>query len=220
MKKTFLSLGFVCLVLFGLIQTTMAAPGLVEVAGDQYQLQTAAMTQYQFRFRARTQVRVNSCVPLELDMDVDAMNIGDKTFDINITECADDCELNMTCRETEAELGVQAGLTVRNRERARLSYGFAIQIDSNETCHAQLRLSMSAAEGSTYQWAYFDEASEEWVPVESTYENGFLVAETDHFSIWTVFDASETIDFGTTAFIVVSAITILGMVLYIKKRRV
>ena len=220
MKKTILGVGFVCLVLMGLIQMTMAAPGIVEVGGDQWQVHTEAMTQYQFRFRSKTQVRVNSCVPLDLDMDIDALDVGDKTFDINITDCADDLELNMTCRETEAELGVQAGALVRNRERVRINYGFAIKLEANDTIQAQLRLQMTAAEASHYEWAFYDETEEEWVPVASSYQDGFLLCETDHFSIWTVFDTSSTIPFGTTAFVVISAITILGLVLYVKKRRV
>ena len=35
-------------------------------------------------------------------------------------------------------------------------------------------------------WAYYDETSEEWVSVPTSIEDGYLVAETDHFSYWTV----------------------------------
>jgi len=36
------------------------------------------------------------------------------------------------------------------------------------------------------EWAYYNEATEEWVSVPTTVEDGYLTAEVTHFSTWTI----------------------------------
>ncbi|MHA1585497.1 MAG: hypothetical protein ACTSXK_10245, partial [Promethearchaeota archaeon] len=84
-------------------------------------------------------------------------------------------------------------------------------------------------------WAYYDEQSQEFVAVETTYENGELIANSDHFSVWTVLsgiDVSTDSSMGETdseipslpgyALLGIFGLSgIAGLVLFtIKKRRV
>jgi hypothetical protein len=214
-------LGMFMLTLFAVsiasLDTVMAAN--VDIPGSDFHnahQNAGEVTQYQFR--QRTQLKINSSSPIDVNMDVDAMAIGEKTFSIEITEVEnnEDIELNMTCRQTEAELGVQNGATVRNRVRAQLNYGFAMNITANKTCHALMKMTMTQTEAKTKTWAYFDEEAEEWIPVDSEYVDGELVADTEHFSVWSI------IELGTdyTAYIVIGVVGVaaLGIIFALKRK--
>lgn len=178
--------------------------GPIQVNGDKYQNETQAMTQYTYQFRQRTQIRFNSSVGVNLNIDCDAMNIGEKTFSLEIKAANGNMTLNMTCRQNETQLGIQAGQAIRNQNRARLMNQFTVRLQANSTCNATLGLSMTEQEAVRAEWAYYNESTDEWVPVDSEYVDGMLVADTTHFSVWTVVtaDDAQSIDFGFTAFII------------------
>ncbi|MGV9172157.1 MAG: hypothetical protein ACOC35_06295, partial [Promethearchaeia archaeon] len=158
----------------------------VEVNGDKVQKRINANETVQFRFRQRTQIRMRTQTNISVDIDCAANDIGDKDFEIEI-ESEKDLEMNMTCREEQAELGLQKGNAYQTRNRNRYQYqeGFAANISVNDTCQAKLKI-QKTAENQNSEWAYYDESEDDWVTVETTEEDGYLVAETDHFSTWTL----------------------------------
>jgi len=71
------------------------------------------------------------------------------------------------------------------------------------------------------QWAYYDNENEEWVTVPTINQDGYLTAETNILSTWTLLVPEETTSaiVGTVAIASVSAIGILAIsVFYLKKR--
>ncbi len=194
-----------------------------EVPTNTYHAQIQENVATMFRFRQRTQLRLNASVNLDVNFDCDALRIGDKDFAIEI-EGTGDLQMNMTCKEEQAELGLLKGNTyqIRNRNRNQYQYqeGFVISLECNGT-FTQARLSIGATnENSMGQWAYYDEATEEWVSVPTTVEDGFLTAEVTHFSTWTVLIPDYTL--AIVGFSIgggVAALIIIASVFYIKKRK-
>jgi len=149
---------------------------IASVQGSEVQVSTNSHSCHQnageettYQFRQRTRIKLNASVNVDVNMDVDAMNIGTLSFSLEIEKTEDgmDIELNMTARQTEVELGVEAGKTVRARVRAIINYGFAIKLEANKSCHAKLGIAMAAEEANGKTWAYFDELGDEWIPVET-----------------------------------------------------
>ncbi|MCF2140276.1 MAG: hypothetical protein K9W44_09510 [Candidatus Lokiarchaeota archaeon] len=101
----------------------------------------------------------------------------------------------MTIRTENSEIGLTNGSLVQNRNRLQYRYQeqFMINVSVNESVHLQARLALKM-EDSNATWAYYDESTEEFVPVESTYQNGMLVTYTDHFSSWTILTLEEESD--------------------------
>lgn len=220
-SKKVIGLMFLSLIALSMFSFASADEGTVVNVpnSDKKQARIQAGEKMTYQFRQRTRIRINSSNTIEINMDCDAMNIGDKTVDIEIlsVEGDADIELNMTCRQEETQLGVQAGKTVRNRVRARLNYGFVANITSNKSCNAKLGMEMTAAEAQTKTWAYLDEETDEWVPVESEYVDGELAAETDHFSVWTVVDSAT--NYTTYILIGVGAAAVIGIVFAVFKKK-
>jgi len=196
-----------------------AADEEVEVGDDDIQDQVQANERVRFRFRQRTQITVQSNVNTSVNINCKARDIGDKDFEIEL-EGEGDLEMNMTCTEEEKELGLQKGNTyqTRNRNRYRYQEGFCTQIECNESCEAKLKLE-ATEENQNGQWAYYDDDDEEWVTVETTLEDGYLVAETDHFSTWTVLlpEIDYVLIIGIT--VGVGAIVIAALVIIFMKKR-
>ena len=72
------------------------------------------------------------------------------------------------------------------------------------------------------QWAYYDNENEEWELVPTINQDGYLTAETNVLSTWTLLVPEETTSaiLGTVAIASVSALGILALsVFYLKKRR-
>ena len=96
--------------------------------------------------------------------------------------------------------------------------------DKETVIRARLRI-RATNENRFGKWAYYNENSEEWVIVPTTIEDGYLTAETDHFSTWTVLipTASSNINMvliiGSSATIVIIGVIIGSSFLYFKKRR-
>ncbi|MBN2155491.1 MAG: hypothetical protein JW776_05575 [Candidatus Lokiarchaeota archaeon] len=223
MNKKYISYIVLGMVLLGTIATLstsiVAAQGDIEVGQDKYQTKLQAQTQATYRFRARTRVRVNSSADVNINIDCDANNIGDKTFSIDILNATREFELNMTLRRDQEQLGVQNGSTIRNQHRHQIRVGFAIQIDSNMSVKARLGMEMTQGDADRLSWAYFNEDTEEWVEVESSYEDGMLVTETEHFSVWTITE-SNTLSAGLWVLIGfgIASVAVLPVILNRKKK--
>ena len=191
-----------------------------EVPGDTYQKHIQANTMTMFRFRARTQLRLNANVNLDVNFDCEALKIGDKDFALEI-EGNGDLYMNMTCTEEQKELGLLKGNTyqIRNRNRVQYQEGFVVKLECNGT-FTRARLSVRVTnENRVGQWAYYDEATEEWVSVPTTIQNGYLTAEVSHFSTWTILIPDYTILIIGLSIGGVVALIIIGSVIYVKKRK-
>ena len=192
----------------------------VEVSGDTTQAHIQANTMTMFRFRARTQLRINANVNLDVDFDCEALRIGSKDFALEI-EGNGDLYMNMTCTEEQKELGLLMGYTyqIRNRNRVQYQEGFVVDIECDGT-FTRARLSIRVTnENRVGQWAYFDEATEEWVSVPTTIEDGYLTAEVTHFSTWTILIPDYTILIIGLSIGGVVALIIIGSIFYVKKRK-
>jgi hypothetical protein len=223
MNKKFVTYLVLGMVLFGTIATLSAslvvAQGDVEVNSNMYQIKQQAGEQVTYRFRAQTRLRVNSSAPVEVDMDCDAMNVGDKLFSIELTNATEDISLEMTCRQVETQLGVQAGALVRNQNRYQIREGFAIQIQTNLSVQARIGFEMTRGEAIRSSWAYFDDATDEWVPVASSYQDGLLIAETDHFSVWTIVEGGMAAIWWVLIGVGVVSVASLVIILVVRKKR-
>ena len=192
--------------------------GATEVAGDTYQGRINAHTRSTFRFRQRTQLAFNSNVNIDVNVNCDAMNIGDKSVEIEV-DGTNDLTMTMTCTENQEELGLMDGAITQTRNRNRYQYqlGYVMAIQCNGTCNATLKMEATEADlGAT--WAYYDAATEEWVSVATTLQDGYLVAETDHFSTWTVL-SPETNYTVLIIGISVGAVVVVGIAVVLLKRR-
>ena len=192
----------------------------VEVPTDTYQAHIQANTMTMFQFRARTQLRVNANVNLGMNFDCEALRIGVKDFALEI-EGNGDLQMKMTCTEEQVQLGLLMGNTyqIRNRNRYQYQEGFVVDLECNGT-FTRARLSIRVTnENRVGQWAYFDEAIEEWVSVPTTVEDGYLTAEVSHFSTWTILLPDYTMII--VGFIIggVAALIVIASVFYIKKRK-
>ncbi|MHA1292763.1 MAG: hypothetical protein ACTSQJ_08875 [Promethearchaeota archaeon] len=158
----------------------------MDVDGDEVEMHIKANNRTAFRFNQRTRIGIDTNVNIDLKINCESKKIGEKDFEIEINGDKD-LKMNMTCTEEESECGLEKGNTVRTRNRYRYRYqeGFCIAIECNGSCRAKLRIE-ATDENKGGTWAYYDEENSEWIPVETNENDGYLEAETDHFSIWTV----------------------------------
>lgn len=193
----------------------------VQVPGDSLPpTQLEANVHYMFQFRNRTRLRFNASVNIELNAECEALRIGDKEFLIEI-EGEDDLEMNMTCTREEEQLGLMMGSThrIRNRNTYRYQEGFVCSIECNGTM-LQARLRIQATNQNRLgQWAYYDEANERWETVPTSVVDGYLTAEVDHFSTWTILMPDYTVLIVGVIIGVVAALIVIASVIYIRKRK-
>ena len=187
---------------------------------DSYQTQLQSHVRTMYRFRSRTQLTFHANVNLSLNMDCEALRIGVKNFIVEI-EGNQDLHMNMTCTREEIQLGLQMGNTyrIRNRNTYRYQEGFVAYMQCNGT-FLQARLRIQATnENRVGSWAYYDEATDEWVSVPTTVEDGYLTATVDHFSYWTVLIPDNTlyIIIGVSGAVVAGIIVVA--IIYYKKRK-
>jgi len=204
------------------VNNVMAVDSSIPVNGDTIQTQVQANQRTAFTFRSRTRIRFNSTVDIDVNINCDALRIGVKDFEIEI-EGDQILQMNMTCTEEQAELGLLKGNTyqLRNRNRYQYQEGFCLLVQCNNSNQIQAKLKIQATnENSLCSWAYYDETSEDWVTVPTTLEDGYLIAETDHFSYWTVL-LPETESNLLMYIGIISVIGIIAMisVIYFKKRK-
>ncbi len=189
----------------------------ISIDDDSIKEHIQAHERVRFQFRKRTSITIQGNTNISVDIQCDANNIGDKDFQIEINS-SKDLELKMLCNEEEKELGLLKGNTyqVRNRNRYRYQEGFCVNLECNGTCDAKLMLE-ATEENQNGVWAYYDEDKEEWVTVDTEIEDGYLVAETNHFSTWTVL--VPEVDY--TIYLIIggiSAAAIIGIVIILRKR--
>jgi len=194
--------------LFNVNAVMAAGESSIEVNGDTYQYQIQANNSVMFTFRLGTRLTFRSNVNIDARLDCEALKIGEKYFKIDI-EADHDLQMNMTCTEEQIQLGLMMGNTYRIRNRHRYLYqeGFCAFIQCNGSCQAKLKIQANNR-NRIGTWAYYDEPSEEWVSVPTTIEDGYLVAETDHFSYWTVLIPQSV----NNTMLYVSIIAIIGVI--------
>jgi hypothetical protein len=218
---------FVFLMLFTIVTSinvvAVGPPDVsIPVSGDSFPTTQFldANIHYMFQFRNRTRLRFNASVNLELNAECEALRIGDREFIIEI-EGENDLQMNMTCTREEEQLGLMMGSThrIRNRNTYRYQEGFICSIECNGTM-LQARLRIQATNQNRLgQWAYYDEATEEWVTVPTTVIDGYLTAEVDHFSTWTILMPDYTVLIVGVIIGVVAALIVIASVIYIRKRK-
>jgi len=194
----------------------------IDVPTDTYQAQIQANTMSMFQVRNRTRLRVEANVNLDLNLDCDALRIGDKDFAVEI-QGTGDLQMTMTCTEEQAESGLMLGNThqirTRNRNQVHYEEGFVVSLECNGT-FTRAKLSISATdENRMGEWAYYNEATEEWVSVPTTVVDGYLTAEVTHFSTWTILMPDFTLAIVGFSIAGGVAVIIIASVFYIKKRK-
>jgi len=191
---------------------------------DDLPYQIEANVRTTFRYMQQTQLTINCDVDCEGYISCEFQKIGAKDFEIEI-EGMGDLQLNMTCTEEEAELGLLLGerYTVRNRNRYLYQEGFCVSLQCNTSfIQARLRIQATAQNGGGL-WAYYNDTTDEWVTVPTTIEDGYLVATTNHFSYWTILIPETNNLIYIIAIIaavvgIIAVVSIIGAIYYIKKR--
>jgi hypothetical protein len=223
MNKKYIAYAVLSMVLLGTIATLSLSlvaaqgPDTVAVPGDHHETQQGA-GEKEYIFQARTRVRIMTNYQLRLNMSVDAMGIGDRGFYLEI-ESDGDMDMNMTCVRDQEQLGVQNGTLVRNQYRHQVRNNFAARLQINKTeFNARIGMEMTRGDAIRASWAYYDEGEAQWVEVPSSYEDGMLVAETDHFSIWTIVEGGNLTLLWVGIGVGVVAIGAIAAILIRKKR--
>ena len=224
-------LGSFCIVLLfavnSFIFTATANPQPIEVnvSSMQTQQQIQANNRTTYCIQQRTRLTINSSVALQLRINCDAMSIGIKYFELDIEAPPGPIlEMNMTCTEEQAELGLTYGnmTQVRNRNRYLFQEGFCISLECNGTfTQARLKIQVTA-QNRLGTWAYYNHTTNEWVAVQTMIQDGYLVAETNHFSTWTILIPETGVDYLPFIIIgagVITGVVILAAVIYYKKRK-
>jgi len=187
-----------------------------DVAQNQYQGEIAGneTNQFMFRNRFQFQLRVNQSVNLNMDVDVDG--VGDREFQLEVNT-QENAELTIRINASDESIGLEDGKQVQARNQNRYQYReqFQVNLSCDEPVEAKLSLKTGDSEA---QWAYYDENKSEWITVPSTYENGVLTAETDHFSVWTVLTPEDSIpSYALIGFVTIGSI--VGLLFIIKKKK-
>lgn len=235
------------LVSSGNVNANGAPDQIVEVSGDSIQTQVQSQVRTTFRFREKTQLTIYANVEINLNLDCETKKIAAKDFFLEI-EGENNLQMNMICTREETQLGLMDGNTyrVRNRNTYRYRERFCISIECEAPCDCQCecvsecqcvcncedketfnraRLRIRATnENRNGKWAYYDENSKEWVTVPTTVEEGYLTADTDHFSTWTVL--IPTISSNLNLLLIIGSSTTIAFIgviigtsfLYLKKR--
>lgn len=222
---------FIAIAIFSLfIISTLAAqevaaqggPNDINVGGNRHQGTIAGNTTNRFTFQNRFQMQLRVNQTLNVSINCDDPGLADREFemDLNTTE---PIQAEMTIRTENSDIGLTNGSLVQNRERKQYRYRaqFMINVSLNESVSLQARLALKM-EDSNATWAYFDETAEEWVPVESQYENGMLIAMTDHFSTWTILsedDSSESSTIPGYLWIGAPSVLLIGSIYYFLQRK-
>lgn len=193
------------------------------VGFEQQSIQIQAQHENMFQFQQQTSINISTNVNIEGVINCESAKIFNKEFTLEITDADTDLTMNMTCTEEQTELGLLLGnrITARNRNRLRYQEALCINISCNNT-QIQAQLKIKATEKNRNgNWAYYDDNEQDWVTVPTTLEDGYLVANTDHLSTWTILlqeqqDFSLYIGIG----IVVAAVALIGVVgiMYYKRR--
>ena len=234
---------FTMLIVFSLIGsinvTAVETPDqTIEVQGDTIQTQVQSNFRTMFWFRETTKLTVYANIGLELDINCEALRIGNKDVIIEV-EGVDNLRMTMTCTREESQLGLMNGNLLRGRNRNTYRYleGVCIAMKVNAICDCECKCDPECPNNGDFlkvrlriretnpnqlsQWAYYDYGNKEWVTVPTINQDGYLTAETNVLSTWTILTPEETTSaiVSTVAIGLVSAFGILAIsVFYLKKK--
>ena len=209
--------GFLLMGSYLTLATAQEPPTDTPINQNQYEGSIAGNETSQFTFRNRFQFRISTNASLNLDMDVDVDSVGDREFELEI-QTQEQAELTIRINGSEESLGLVNGsqIQVRNGSQYRYQERFRLNISCNGTVQANLSVNTNDPQA---QWAYYDEAEAQWVTVPSSYQNGVLTAETNHFSVWTILTTEEDSIPSYTLIGLVSVGSIMGLLFIIKKKK-
>jgi len=164
-------------------------PVNTQVNQNRYQGSIAGNETHQFTFRNRFQFQLRTNATVDLDMDVDVDGVGDRNFQLELNT-QENVQLQIRINASDENLGLTDGNRIQAKNQNR--YQYQAQFRVNLTCNGSVNANLSInTNDPNAEWAYFDEENEEWITVESTYQDGVLTAETNHFSVWTVLTPEE-----------------------------
>jgi len=211
--------GFLLIGSYLTLATAQAPPNDTPVNDNQYQGSIAGNETSQFTFRNRFQFRIKTNASLNLDMDIDVDNVGNREFDLEI-QTQEQSKLTIRINGSDENLGLVNGSKIQAKNQNRYQYQERFRL--NITCNGSVQANLSVnTKDPQAQWAYYDEAEAQWVTVPSTYQNGVLTAETNHFSVWTILTPEEetTTIPGYTLIGLATIGSIMGLLFIIKKKK-
>ncbi|MHA1110179.1 MAG: hypothetical protein ACTSRE_03715 [Promethearchaeota archaeon] len=220
----YIVLGMVLLGTIATLSISMVAAQDDDVIVGQDQFQThQGQGEKTYRFRQRTRVRINASQNLNLNMSIEALEIGDRTFSLDMeSESGHEWDMNMWAVRDQDRLGLQNGSTIRHQHRHQIRNNFAVQMQVNETVRTRIGMEMSRGDATRASWAYYDEPTNEWVEVESSYEDGMLVADTELIAAstttWTITESASLTGLWVSIGVGVAGLGALGAILIRKKR--
>ena len=200
--------------------TAQEPPVDTPVNQNQYKGSIAGNETHQFTFKNRFQFRLKTNASINLDMDVDVDGVGKREFELELST-QERVELTIRINESDDNLSLVNGSRIKARNQNRFQYRerFRLNISCNGTVQAKLSVNTNDPQA---KWAYYDEKETEWVVVEeSTYQNGVLSVETDHFSVWTILTPEEN-STSIPGYIIIGFTTIgsiMGLLVIIKKKK-
>jgi len=209
--------GFLLMGSYMTLANAQTPPVETAVGQNQYQGSIAGNETNQFTFRNQFQFRLRVNASVDLDMDVDVDGIGDREFQLEVNTRTQ-AELTIRINASDESLGLEEGkkLQSRNQNRYRYREQFRVNLTCDEPVEAKLSLKTGDAEAT---WAYYDEETEEWVTNPSSYKDGVLTTETNHFSVWTVLTVEEDSIPSYGLIGIVSIGSIIGLLFIIKKKK-
>jgi len=209
--------GFLLMGSYLTLATAQEPPVDIGDFDKQYEGEIAGNETSQFTFQHRFQLRISTNASLNLDMDVDVASVGDREFELEI-QTQEQAELTIRINGSDDSLGLVNGtqIQVKNGSQYQYQERFRLNISCNGTVHANLSVNTKDPQA---QWAYYDEAEAHWVTVPSTYQDGVLTAETNHFSVWTVLTVEEDSIPSYTLIGLVSIGSIVGLLFIVKKKK-
>ncbi len=190
----------------------------VDVTQNQFQGSIAGNETKEYTFRNRFQFQIRTNQSMDLDVDVDVDNVGDREFGLELNACVG-LSLEVQIRAQNNDIGLTNGSQVANTYQYQERFVVNLTLDG-ECGDIQARLRINISDDGVHTWAYYDEDTEEFIPVDSTVVDGELIADTTHFSTWTVLTVAEeesTIP-GYTALGGILGLGVLGLV-FIQKRK-
>ncbi len=190
------------------VLSTLPGPNNVDVE-QKFNGKVKANETNQFKFQNNFQFNFQANNTMEVDIECDTDAAPEKTMEMNMNT-SEQIRLQIRVNGSNSELGLTNGSTIRTQNQYNYKFleGAVFNFSSNgtEPFTAQLRYEVGE---QNCTWAYYDEGTGEFVMVQSWVENGYVIADTDHFSIWTILTISEVEDTGSES--IIPGYTFLGL---------
>jgi hypothetical protein len=194
----------------------------MKVNGSKYQQQVKSNETNQWQFQEQTQFQLRMNGSANVDMECDAENVGNRNFSLDLNT-GDNVGLKIKMNASASAYGLEDGkeVKVQNQSQNRYTFRnrFMVQLELNST-NVDAELAINATGNENCTWAYYNETSKEFIPVQSMVQNGMLVAQSNHFSTWTVLTISTTTTEPTIdGYSFIGIISLIGIVAAILIRR-